>query len=167
MTDRQAPPLWPDTDDDSSTAEIIGRYLAGPALLRETVAGMDAAQLHAKPIPGKMSTQQVVNHIVDSELRMVDWMRRAIAGDEPLVLQGRPQPQPQPERDVEADLRQLQTTREQMAEELRPLEPDVWARVAMKREERVVTLRQLLLHTAHHLENHAATIEEKRAALGL
>jgi hypothetical protein len=30
-----------------------------------------------------------------------------------------------------------------------------------------VTLRQLLLHTVHHLENHVATIEEKRAALGL
>jgi uncharacterized damage-inducible protein DinB len=128
---------------------------------------MDTAQLHAKPIPGKMSTQEVVNHIVDSELRMVERMRRTIAGDEPLIIQGHPEPQQHPERDVQADLQLLQTTREQAAEELRPLAPDVWKRVAMRREERVVTLRHLLLHTIHHLENHVATIKEKRAALGL
>jgi len=167
MTDQQAPRLWADSDDDSTPAELIERYLAGPTLLRDTVAGMNSAQLHAKPILGKMSTQEVVNHIVDSELRMVERMRRAIAGDEPLVMQGRPAPQQQPERDVEADLQLLRGTREQIAVDLRPLEPKVWGRVAMKREDRVVTLRQLLVHTTHHLENHVATIQEKRVALGL
>ena len=150
----------------STPQELIVRYLAGTALLRDTVAGMDDAQLHAKPIPGKMSTQEVVNHIADSELRMVERMRRAIAGDEPLIMQGHPEPQQHPDRDVEADVRLFQAMREQLAEELRSLAPDVWERVAMRREERVVTLRQLLLHTIHHVENHAATIVEKRAALG-
>jgi uncharacterized damage-inducible protein DinB len=154
-------------EDDSTPQELVSRYLAGPALLRDTVAGMDTAQLHAKPIPGKMSTQEVVNHIVDSELRMVERMRRTIAGDEPLIMHGHPEPQQHPERDVEADLQLLQATREQLAEELRPLAPDAWQRVAMQREDSLVTLRQLLLHTVHHLENHVGAIQEKRAALGL
>ena len=79
----------------------------------------------------------------------------------------RPVPSEQAERDLAQDLDRLQKTREEMAEELRQIMPDVWQRVAMKREDSLVTLRQLLLHTVHHLENHVATIEEKRAALGL
>ena len=135
MTDRPAPPVWSVMDDDGTPPERIGRYLAGPALLRETVAGMDTAQLEAKPIPGKMSTQEVVNHIVDSELRMVERMRRAIAGDEPLVMQGRPAPQQQPERDVEADLQLLRGTREQIAVDLRPVgEPRLDPMAALREE---------------------------------
>jgi len=168
MSDDQVAHERAEIGENSTPAELIARYLTGPKLLRDTVAGMDSAQLHARPIPGKMSTQEVVNHIVDSELRMVERMRRAIAGDEPLIMQGgHPEPQQHLERDVEADLQLLHTTREQMAEDLRPLAPEVWERIAMKREDRVVTLRQLLLHTTHHLENHVATIEEKRTALGL
>ncbi len=168
MTDDQAPRERAEIDETSTPSELIARYLAGPRLLRDTVAGMDIGQLHARPIAGKMSTQEVVNHIVDSEGRMVERMRRAIAGEEPLVMQGgHPEPQHHPERDVADDLQLLETTRERMAQELRPLAPEVWERIAMRREDRVVTLRQLLLLTIRHLENHVATIEEKRAALGL
>ena len=168
MSDDQVPRERAQSDDDSTPQELIVRYLAGPALLRDTVAGMDTTQLHERPIPGKMSTQEVVNHIVDSEGRMVERMRRAIDGEAPLVMQGgHPEPQHRPERDVKLDLQLLETTREQLAEDLRPLGSEVWERIAMRREDRVVRLRQLLLRTVRHLENHVATIEEKRAALGL
>ena len=171
MDDDRTPRERPESDDDSTPQELIARYLTGPALLRDTVAGMDADQLHARPIPGKMSTQEVVNHIVDSERSMSERMRRAIAGDDPLVMgargAGHPGPPHHPERDVAADVEALGTIREQMAEDLRSLAPEVWGRIALRREDRVLTLRQVLLHDVRHLEHHVATIEEKRAALGL
>jgi uncharacterized damage-inducible protein DinB len=169
MDDDRTPRERPEIDDDSTPQELVARYLTGPALLRDTVAGMDADQLHARPIPGKMSTQEVVNHIVDSERSMSERMRRAIAGEEPVAIggAGHPGPQQHPERDAAADVEALGTMREQMAEDLRPLAPEVWGRIALRREDRVLTLRQVLLHDVRHLEHHVATIEEKRAALGL
>jgi uncharacterized damage-inducible protein DinB len=158
-------------DDDSTAQELIARYLAGVALLRDTVAGMDESQLHARPIAGKMSTQEVVGHIVDSDRFMAERMKRTIAGDDPLVMGAkgahRPESPSNAERDLALDLQLLQTTREQTAEDLRPLAPEVWERVAMRRDDSAVTLRQLLLHQVRHLENHVGSIKEKRAALGL
>jgi uncharacterized damage-inducible protein DinB len=158
-------------EDDSTPQELIERYLAGPALVRDTVAGMDASQLAARPIAGKMSTKEVVSHIADSEQFYTGRMKRTIAGDEPLVMGARPPDRPVPsdqaERDTAQDLDRLQKTREEMAEELRQITPDVWQRVAMQREDSLVTLRQLLQRTALHLETHVEAIAEKRAALGL
>jgi hypothetical protein len=170
MTNDASTPKPAPIADDIATEDLIARYLAGPALVRETIAGMDATQLHARPIPDKMTTHDVVTHIVDSDRGMGGRIKRAIAGEEPPLMQGKgghPEPVFDPERDLDADLEQLETARKQMAEELRQLTPDVWERAAMRREDRVVTVRQMLMLVTRHLENHVATIEEKRAALGL
>src|SRR5450759_4361003 len=143
--------------DDIALEELIARYLAGPALVRDTIAGMDEAQLHARPIPGKMSTHDVVTHIVDSEGGLGGRVKRAIAGEEiPLVqgMGGHPEPTSEPARDLDADLRLLVTAREQMAEELRQLPADAWELVATRREDRVMTVRQVLIVMVRHLENH-------------
>ena len=154
--------------DDISSEDLIARYLAGPALVRGTIAGMDAAQLHARPIPDKMSTHGVVTHIVDSEMGLGGRIKRAIAGEEAPVSQGaHPEIVCDPDRDLDAELERLDTAREQMAEELRQLPPEVWERVALRRAEHEVTVRQVLMLMTRHLENHVAAIEEKRAALGL
>ena len=157
--------------EESTPQELITRYLAGSALLRDTIAGMDASQLDARPIPGKMSTREVVSHIADTERFYTGRMKQTIAGEEPLVMAGRPPDRPkppdQPERDPARDLQLLEATREEMADELRDLPPEVWERVAMRRGDDAITLRQLLLRTALHLEGHVAAIEEKRSALGL
>jgi uncharacterized damage-inducible protein DinB len=161
----------PTQDQDAGTRELIARYLAGPALLARTIAGMDAAQLDARPIEGKMSTREVVAHIADAERFYTGRMKSTSAGDAPLVLAGRPPDRPVPpehaERDVDQDVDRLRQAREEMVAELRPLATDVWERVAMQREDHSVTLRQLLERTALHLEAHVEAIEEKRTALGL
>jgi DinB superfamily len=154
--------------DDISPEELIARYLEGPALVRNTMAGMDAAQLHARPIPGKMSTHEVVTHIVDSESGLGGRIKRAIAGEEPPLTQGaHPEITSDPERDLDAELGSLESARGQMAEELRQLPPEVWERVALRRADREMTVLQVLMLMTRHLENHVAAIEEKRAALGL
>ena len=136
--------------------------------MRDTIAGMDAAQLHARPIPGKMSTHEVVTHIVDSESGLGGRIRRAIAGEEPPVRQAaHPEITGDPTRDLDAELPSLEVARRQMAEELRELPPEVWERVALRSADREMTVRQVLMLMTRHLENHVAAIEEKRAALGL
>jgi len=167
-TGHSTTPRTPIADDIAQDA-LIARYLAGPTLVRDTIAGMDEEQLHARPIPGKMSTHEVVTHIVDSEGGLGGRISRAIAGEEvPLVVGGRhPEPVCDPERDLDADLEVLDAKREQMAEELRRLPADGWGLVALRGEERVLTVRQVLVLMVRHLENHVATIEDKKAALGL
>ncbi len=170
MDNGQATPKRVPIADDIAPDELIARYLAGPVLVRDTIAGMDETQLHARPIPGKMSTYEVVTHIVDSEGGLGGRIKRAIAGEEvPLVqgMGGHPEPRSDSGRDLDADLRLLVTAREQMAEDLRQLPADGWELVAIRREDRVMTVRQVLILMVRHLENHVAAIEEKRAALGL
>ncbi|MCE9545924.1 MAG: DinB family protein, partial [Planctomycetia bacterium] len=71
-----------------SHAQWIHQYLAGPDMLRESVAGMTPEQLRATPVPGKWSTQQIICHIADFEPVYADRMKRAIASDEPTVMSG-------------------------------------------------------------------------------
>jgi hypothetical protein len=160
------------TDDGKApVAELIERYLAGPDLLRVTIAGMSAELRAARPVAGKMATFEVVCHVVDADQFMADRMKRTIATDRPLLMgvdgitylealdyAG---------RDLDLDLRLLAVTREQMAADLRRLPPEAWERDAVHSEIGLVTLRGLLLHTIRHLERHVVAIDEKRAALGL
>jgi len=168
MTTGQPTPARVPITDDIPLEDLLARYLAGPALVRETIAGMDAEQLRARPIPDKMSTHSVVAHIVDSEHGLGGRLRRAIAGEEPAPSQGgHPEIAIDPERDLEYELESLETARTQMAEELRQAPPEVWERTALRLRDRELTVRQGLVLMTRHLEGHVAAIEEKRAALGL
>ena len=159
------------TDDGTPADKLIERYLRGGALLRDAVASMDAEQLQARPVPGKLSTQEVVCHIVDADQFMADRMKRTIATDRPLLMGvdgiSYLEALHYAERDLELDMRLLEVTREQMAADLRRLAPEAWQRDAVHSENGLVTLRGLLLHAIRHLERHVDAIQEKRAALGL
>jgi hypothetical protein len=158
-------------DDDSTTDRLIERYLKGVTLLRETIAGMTPDHLQARPIAGKMTSQEVVCHVVDADQFMADRMKRTIATERPLLLGVESvdyiEPLHYAERDIDLDVGLLESTRMQMAGDLRRLSTDAWERTAVHSEIGLVTLRRLLLHTIRHLERHAAAIDEKRAALSL
>lgn len=151
--------------------QLIESYRRGPALLRETLAGMDADALRARPIAGKMSSLEVACHVVDSDQFMCDRMKRTIATEEPMLAGIESASYPVPlryhDRDLELDLRLLEVQREQMAADLDRLDPPAWERTAMHSENGRQTLVDLLDHAVDHLESHALTIVEKRRALGL
>lgn len=161
-----APERAPMADDITNDA-LIERYLAGPDLVRDTVADMSADQLFARPIPDKMTTQEVVTHMVDSEVGLGARLKRAMAGEEPLASGAHPEAVSDPTRDVGAEIKMLGLARAQTAEALRQLAPEAWDNVALHRGERELNLRQLLMMMTRHLENHVTAIEEKRTALGL
>ncbi len=155
----------------ATSVELIAAYRRGPATLREAVAGMSAEELRARPIAGKMSSLEVLAHIVDSDQFMCDRVKRTIATDKPLLMGIESADYPGPlsyhERDPELDLRLLEVQREQLAADLDRLRPEAWERVAVHSEAGMQTLHEIFHHAVEHLEGHVLTIAEKRAALGI
>jgi hypothetical protein len=158
-------------DEGESPQELIARYRAGVAMLRKTVAEMDHEALVSRPIRGKMSSLEVVGHVADSDQFLADRMKRTIATDRPLLIgvdgDGYLRALAYQDRDLELQLALVEATRMQMAADLDRLDEEAWSRSGMHSEVGLLTLRQMLLHAIRHLEAHAATIAEKRAALGL
>jgi hypothetical protein len=155
----------------SPVQELLNRYRAGYPLLRSAAVGLDEEAIRARPIAGKMSTLEVIAHIVDSDQFMCDRMKRTIAADRPLLMGVESADYPEPldyeSRDPELDLQLLKIQRQQMGDDLERLPADAWTRTAVHSESGLVTLLELLEHAVEHLENHTATIAEKRAALCL
>lgn len=158
-------------DDGRTAPELIDAYEAGPAVLADTLVGMTTEAMRARPIEGRMSTLEVLGHTADSEQFFADRMKRTAAMERPLLMGADgwlyPDALAYQDRDPELQMRLIDATRRQMADDLRRLPADAWERTAVHSETGLVTLRQLLLHAIRHLEHHVGTIREKRAALGL
>jgi len=151
--------------------DLLARYAAGAEVLRSAIAGFDADALRARPIAGKMSSLEVVAHVVDADQYVCDRMKRTIATERPLLMGVESVDYLEPlhyhDRDVELDIRMLEVQRDQMLADLRLLPESAWERSAIHSEVGLLTLRQLLAHATVHLESHVKAIAEKRAALGL
>ena len=151
--------------------QLLRDYRQGPALLREAVAEMDAESLRARPTAGKMSTLEVLCHIVDSDQFMCDRIKRTVATDRPVLMGVESADYPLPlryhDRDPELDLCLLEAQREQMAADLERQPAEAWDRVATHSENGEQTLLEILDHAVDHLESHLVAIAEKRKALGV
>jgi len=149
--------------------QLLDAYCRGPELLRDAVDGMDADALRARPVADKMSSLEVLCHIVDSDQFMCDRIKRTIATDRPLLMGAESSTYPGPlhyhDRDVELDLRLLAVQREQLASDLERLGEAAWLRTAVHSENGTQTLLEILDHAVDHLESHIAAIAEKREAL--
>ena len=158
-------------DDGAPAVELIARYRGGHGLLQKTLEDLDDAQLDTRPVPGKLSTREVLAHVADCEQFYADRMKRTIAMDRPLLMGADgwlyPEALHYEDRDTHLDLQLIETTRAQMAHDLEALATETWNRAAVHSETGLVTLRQLLLHAIRNLEWHVETILEKRAAMGL
>jgi len=152
-------------------AQLIDKYLAGPALLRKAVAGMSREQRTARPVAGKWSTLEVVCHLADFDPILADRMKRIIAEDNPQII-GADENHfaaalRYPDRDLEEELAIVERTRSQMGRILRALPPETFARVGTHNERGQLTLEIILTNAVNHIPHHAKFIEEKRKTLGL
>ena len=105
-----------------SPGDLLLRYADGGAVLRGAIAGLDAEALRSRPIAGKMSSLEVLCHIVDADQFMCDRMKRTIGTQRPLLIGVEAIDYLKllhyHDRDPELDIRLLETQREQMAADL-------------------------------------------------
>jgi uncharacterized damage-inducible protein DinB len=154
-----------------SLATLIDQYAAGPALLRQAVAGMSREQVLARPIEGKWSTLEVVCHLADFEVVFVDRLTAVIAENEP-TLPGRDEKHyaarlAYHDRDLEEQLRLVEACRGHVARILKSLGDADLARQGKHTEAGPLTLAQLLGRIINHIQHHVKFIHEKRQALGM
>lgn len=151
--------------------ELVAAYKAGPAHLRESLAGLDDTALRARPIAGKLSSLEVACHIVDSDQFMCDRIKRTIATHRPILIGVESIDYDAAlhyeQRNLELDLHLLEVQRQQVAEDIERLDPAIWERVALHSENGEQTLHEIFHHAVEHLEDHVETILEKRRAMGL
>jgi len=151
--------------------KLIADYLAGPKLLRDTIAGMTPEQIDAAPIPGKWSTRQVICHIADFEPVYADRIKRVIVEDTPLLMSGDPDlfaaKLGYGQRDIENELQLIEVVRQQVATILRAVPAETFQRVGNHSSDGPLTIEQLLTRITGHIPHHIRTIVEKRTALGV
>lgn len=149
---------------------LLDEYLAGPALVREAIAGMSDEQLRARPIADRWTTQEVVCHLADFEMIMAIRMRRVLAENEPTLL-GANQDLfvarlAYDQRNPAEEIALMELVRRQMARILRAAAPGDFARVGHHNELGPVALETLLRRITRHIPHHLAFVAEKRRALG-
>ncbi len=150
-------------------SELLAAYIAGIDSIGNSVRGMTAAELQARPIAGKWTTLEVVCHLADSEALFADRMKRVLIQERPLL------PFVDParsitslvyrERDVDEELNCIASIRRQMARILQHQSSAAWLRIGIHSRQGEQSMEQLLLKAVNHLEHHVAFIREKRSVL--
>jgi uncharacterized damage-inducible protein DinB len=148
---------------------IIDQYEAGAAKLKQAIAGLSGEQLRAAPIPGKWSMQQLVLHLMDSDLVMTERMKRIIAEkratflafDENRWMESLAYAH-QPAEEA-ADLFEL--NRKLFARVLRELPDATFARIGVHSERGNQSLEDIVKFAVSHLEHHLKFAAEKRSRL--
>jgi hypothetical protein len=149
---------------------IIDRYVAGAAMPAKAIAGMTRADMLARPVPGRWSTQEVIIHLMDADLVGSDRMKRVIAEERPLLIGYNETAFVKNlgyERlDVALACEIFEKNRIMTAAILKDLPPEAFARTGVHSERGLETLGELLAGYVEHLDHHLKFIQEKRWALG-
>lgn len=154
----------------SQLAATIARYREGGRQLLEALAGLSREDLMARPVPGTWSIQEIVVHLMDSDLIGIDRMKRIAAENRPLLIG----------YDENAFVRTLRydlvpadkaaevfaTARELFAIQLAALPPEAFAKTGIHSEVGLVSLEKQLGKYVEHFEHHLAFIYKKRQMLG-
>ena len=159
-------------DDGSlSTTDLIELYEQGVQELRGLVAGITPDQAKSRPVEGKWTPLELVNHLADTETFFAERIARTIALERPLLLGV--DERPYAERlqyqslDLEEAVAVVVALRKRTASILRYQGADAWNRNAVHSESGLLTLRQLVFNPTRHLRHHLRFLAEKRNALGL
>ncbi len=147
----------------------IEHFVAGGPQMATSIAGLSSEQLTAFPVPGTWSIQQIVLHMLDSDLIACERMKRVIAEEKPLLI-GYDETafgerlfyhdlDPHLACQIYADNRRM------MGEILRRLGAADFLRVGIHNEKGAVTLGQFVELYIQHWDHHHQFIVKKRALL--
>jgi uncharacterized damage-inducible protein DinB len=148
---------------------LIDQYAAGADALAQAIAGLSREQLQAFPVPGTWSIQQIVVHMMDSDLVLADRMKRIIAEDLPLLVEfdetrfaERLHYQSQ---DAALACEVFRHNRLLMHEILKRLTDEDFERCGIHTERGKASLAEWLTITVNHLEHHLKFLRDKRRLL--
>jgi uncharacterized damage-inducible protein DinB len=151
--------------------ELIEQYAADADIPAQAIAGLEKADLLAFPVPGTWSIQQIILHLMDSDLIASDRMKRVAAEKQPPTLVGYDETAFAENLAYEhvsakdaAEVFRL--NRLVTAELLRRLPPSAFQRVGHHTERGDVTLEGLIETYVGHVAHHLKFIREKRKLLG-
>jgi len=148
---------------------LIDEYEKGGGELRMAVRGLSPGELAAFPVPGTWSIQQIVLHLMDSDLITADRMKRVIAEDNPTLI-GYDESRfakalHYHEQSVDDAVTILDLNRRNFAKVLRKLPDEAFGRVGTHNERGPLKLADLLAGAVKHLKHHVKFIVDKRRKL--
>ena len=150
---------------------LVEKYAAGAAVPGEAIRGLTAAELNAFPVPGTWSIQQIIIHLMDSDLIGSDRMKRVaaensppqlISYDETAFAKNLHYEKLDPVQACEV----FRINRLLTATVLRNLPDAAFARHGMHSERGRETLEELVIGYTEHVDHHMKFIKEKRKLLG-
>ncbi len=149
---------------------VIEQYAQGADEVTKGIAELSPTEMHALPVPGTWSIQQIVLHLFDSDLIASDRMKRVIAEDNPLILSYDETKFAQRLRYDEADAtlaaRVFALNRQMTAAMLRRLPDEAFTRTGVHSQSGKITLAQLVKGYHDHLHHHIKFLHQKRRLLG-
>ena len=149
--------------------ELIAQYEAGFDEVQRALADFPGEQLTAKPLPGKWSACEIVQHLADSEMRAAIRLRQLLTEDRP-VIQSYDQEAYAARlnynaRDIAPALDAFRGARASTAQLLAHMSDDDWAREGTHPDHPRYTADNWLEIYAAHAHDHAAQIRRLREAL--
>jgi len=149
---------------------LIDEYEAGGDLPARAISGLTRDELLAHPIPGTWSVQEVVLHLMDSDLVGSDRMKRVIAEPNPTLLAYDEtlwnKSLGYDRADATAACEMFRLNRKLTATILRWLPDEAFGRTGNHTERGIESLGQLIEGYVEHLNHHLKFVREKRAKLG-
>lgn len=154
----------------STLEQWIAAYEGGIDEVRAMAEGLSAEELNRAVAPGKWSVQQVIVHLLDSDLAATHRLRRMAAEDVPLLIAY------DETRFVErlgyekANIQEVvalfAANRRFTAQWLRTLPAEAFDRTGVHNQRGKVTLAEMVSIYVDHVEHHKAFVEGKRKAMG-
>jgi hypothetical protein len=149
---------------------LIERYAAGADVPAKAICGLTRADLLAFPVPGTWSIQQIVLHLMDSDLIASDRMKRVVAMENPTISAYDETAFANnlfyDAQDASLACESFRVNRLLTADILRRLPDAAFARTGNHSEHGPLTLRQFVENYVHHLDHHMQFLREKRMLLG-
>jgi hypothetical protein len=150
--------------------QLIDLYIQGADAPARAIHGLSPEERNAFPVPGTWSIQQIVMHLLDSDLIAADRMKRVIAEEHPTLigynetLFAKNLPYAELDAEVACDI--FAKNRRLTWEILRRLPDAAFARTGHHNEVGEVTLADLVKTYTGHVDHHMQFVKKKRELLG-
>ena len=149
---------------------MIQKYREQATQLGDAIKGLTSEQLRAFPVPETWSIQQIVWHMVDSDVILADRMKRIIAEPNPLIMAFDETAFANnlfyQELDPTIGAKIFELNRIATSEILSRLPDDTFTRTGVHNEVGKVTLGDFLEKSVAHMSHHMKFLNEKRKIVG-